>query len=313
MNTGATRSYKNGQKNHWRRTMWNEVLKRTDGREKTQPILYLAGPEDMDREIAVSKGVPPQNLIAIDRFAPNVGAIRSKGAPAINADALDVLWSWPKDRPVCAVLMDYCGGLGRENAMVFDVFQRRPFRRSVAMVNFLRGRDPWSNLIRVGLSESGLLQPLWLSDGKTVTALHHDTKHRAYQFLIFNALDFINSVRGVGTLHMTKASDGDKVTTGVVFPTTPESREVYRMGVSLLMTQMRPTFYTYKSGMLTFDSAVFDPPWGVVPDAVDFTLIDNAWAQREQSFSEPGLVRRLAAMLAVRTMRLTGKLGRKVA
>lgn len=66
MVTGATRDYDVGPKNHWRRTIWNEILRRTAGQEKEKLILYLAGPQDLDRKVALQKGVPDQNLVAID-------------------------------------------------------------------------------------------------------------------------------------------------------------------------------------------------------------------------------------------------------
>jgi hypothetical protein len=66
MVTGATRDYDVGRKNHWRRTIWNEILRRTAGQEKQNVVLYLAGPQDLDRTVALQKGVPDQNLVAID-------------------------------------------------------------------------------------------------------------------------------------------------------------------------------------------------------------------------------------------------------
>jgi hypothetical protein len=67
MGTGATRDYDVGPKNHWRRTIWNEILRRTAGQEKENLILYLAGPQDLDRKVALQKGVPDQNLVAIPK------------------------------------------------------------------------------------------------------------------------------------------------------------------------------------------------------------------------------------------------------
>jgi hypothetical protein len=58
MGTGATRDYDVGPKNHWRRTIWNEILRRTAGQEKEKLILFLAGPQDLDRNVALQKGVP---------------------------------------------------------------------------------------------------------------------------------------------------------------------------------------------------------------------------------------------------------------
>jgi hypothetical protein len=76
MGTGATRDYDVGPKNHWRRTIWNEILRRTAGQEKEKLILYLAGPQDLDRKVALQKGVPDQNLVAIDVVMENVLRVR---------------------------------------------------------------------------------------------------------------------------------------------------------------------------------------------------------------------------------------------
>jgi hypothetical protein len=81
MGTGATHDYDVGPKNNWRRTIWNEILRRTDGQEKEKLILYLAGPQDLDRKVALQKGVPDQNLVAIDVVMDNVTRVREEGAP----------------------------------------------------------------------------------------------------------------------------------------------------------------------------------------------------------------------------------------
>lgn len=150
MRVGASRDYTTGTKKHWRRVIWNEVLRRTAGQEKIRPIIYLAGRGDWDRACAVSKGVPSANLIAIDRDRRAIETIRAQGNVSIQADALDVLTAWSTATPLCAIVLDYCAGLIASSLTVGDlnVLKRPCFAGAVFVLNFLRGRDAQSNHIR---------------------------------------------------------------------------------------------------------------------------------------------------------------------
>jgi hypothetical protein len=125
------------------------VLRRTAGRHKTEPILYMPGPEDLDRQVFAEKGVPHQNLIAIDHSRVNADSIRRRGHPSLYADIHSVIEEWPESRPCCAVLLDYCGGLGIPTLRAMQaMLYRAPFRRAVVMVNMKRGRDAPTNSLR---------------------------------------------------------------------------------------------------------------------------------------------------------------------
>ncbi len=102
MGTGATRDYDVGPKNHWRQTIWNEILRRCH---------------------------------------ENVNRVREEGRPALKGDMIDLLWSWPEDWPVCAGLMDFCSGIEWGNGGAYDPFETKPLRNAAIMVNFMRGRD----------------------------------------------------------------------------------------------------------------------------------------------------------------------------
>jgi len=279
MADGANKDYKFGQKNNWRRAMWNEVLSRTSGRERVEPILYLAGPQDMDREIALSKGVHADSMIAIDRSRQNVDAIRELGASAINADAIDALMSWPSSRPVSAVLMDFCCGLDRHMASdLYVAMTRVPFRNAVWMVNFMRGRDSTSNTLRDALRE------MFPSPGAvTANGVKHDaSKHRGAQFLMLRWLEcFLSGERSLDRL-----------------------RRVFAVGFE----RQKPWFWSYRSGNLVFDSAVFWPlSKGTDPLAYFQGQMGGTKAQFERidrAFSDPKVARKIAATLAVRTMRM---------
>ena len=298
MSTGSTRSYRFGQKNNWRRSVWNEVLRRTNGREKTEPILYLAGPQDIDREIAVSKGVPLQNLIAIDKSRDNIQRIRERGLPALDVDVFSVLESWPDNRPVAAIMLDLCGGFTMQVADVYDVLERKPLRNAVVMLNLLRGRDSWSNRIREFIAEAHDGNPVDL-----LTAVSHwsygplgppggdclDHKHRAMQLLVFHAVDTWQVVRKQDPSPLTD----DDVLGRIV-------------AAGLAFKGMDPHFYSYKSGALTFDSAVFQHLSRFVermPKAL-VALADAEVHKNHDGNKSMGVIRKLAAMLAVRTSRI---------
>ena len=111
--------------------------------------------------VALQKGVPDQNLVAIDVVVENVIRVREEGRPALKGDTIDLLWSWPEDWPVCAVLMDFCSGIEWGNGGAYDAFETKPLRKAAIMVNFMRGRDRWSNEIRENLDRAGLLSCFW--------------------------------------------------------------------------------------------------------------------------------------------------------
>lgn len=297
---GSEKDYKFGSKNNWRRSMWNEVLRRTDGREKREVILYLAGPNDLDRTVAVSKGVPTQNLIAVDFDRRNVDEVRRDGVPAVYADVLDVLWSWPESRPVCAVILDYHNGFAFTNAAVYDAFERRPLRDAVMMVNFQRGRDAWSNSLRTGIIELGLMD---LYDV--------DEKHRAASFLLHHLWQIVS----MSLLQKNIFDDGGVV---LAMPNTPERKVAFLHLIGMLSDRLDPKFWSYKSdsGNLVFDSVVcwhhfhsltarmtrLGCPTEIVTAMMRHT--DDEVATRSSQWAVPAVTRQIAAVLATRTKRL---------
>jgi len=134
--------------------MWNEVLARVGDRRRRHPILYLAGPADIDRDIAMQKGVLGQNLIAIDKYPANVEAIRRRGYPSIRGRIEDVLRAWPDDWPVSAVLLDYCSGLEPTVLVALEAMLfRRPFSGTEVVINLQRGRDASTNSHRARVGQ----------------------------------------------------------------------------------------------------------------------------------------------------------------
>lgn len=134
-------TYEFGAKNHWRRTIWNEIAKRVDNRRKAIAI-YLPGKEDLDRSIAISKGFKPMNLIGIDRDASVVEKLRSEKKLIICGPAACVLDAWDSPTKPSAIFMDFQCGLTEEAfltmACISTIGQPSPI---ICAANFLRGRD----------------------------------------------------------------------------------------------------------------------------------------------------------------------------
>ena len=302
--TGATKNYRFGQKNNWRRTVWNEVLRRTAGREKTEPILYLAGPDDFDRAIATDKGVAHQNLISVDRDIRNVDRVRAARHPVLNGDLQDVLASWPASRRVCAVLMDFCCGLTMPAVDVYDLLEREPFRDAVVMINLQRGRDAWSNKLRFEIG-GGVDQDDTVFDWAWAVSswaygpdqwAHVDRKHRAMAWLVYHAMDawratvpsLLNAIQATPGYE-----DGFEEAAGLMW-----SGNYFKSA--------DPRFYSYKSGFVNFDSVVCWHPLGRAlavqsdEDVRAKTAIVEAHHAHRRS---PEMARKITAMLAVRTRR----------
>ena len=144
--------YSFGSKNHWRRTIWNDILRRTGGKENDGVILYLPGAGDLDRKIATSKGVPKNNLIAVENSEKTVQQLRKRGSNVIRGDIAEIFRDWSGGTPVYAVNADFCCGI--EDG-VLPLLARRVTNTQDAVVcaNFQRGRD-----------FSGKLRDLWWKD-----------------------------------------------------------------------------------------------------------------------------------------------------
>ena len=277
MKAGATRNYKDGPKNNWRRTHWNDTLLRTDGREKHDYVIYMPGSQDLDRAVAVRKGVRPENLIAVDENEENVQRVRDAGGFAVCADVIDVMLAWPEHRPVAAVMLDFTGGLSRGNAFVSDALLRKPFRHSAVSLNLLRGRDGWSNFWR---------------DSETEPSVK---LHRGRQFIEMMAGHVAGTFYGIGSV------DSERIEWALL--------QAGRMATAIAR-RAQPKYFSYKSGRQVYDSVVFVASGAeealsqlTAEESVGF---ENAVSHmlRLQTRSVRRAARRLSAMFAIRTMRV---------
>ena len=136
--------YKNGQKNHWRRTMWNAVstLLHPEIPKRDAIVIYLPGSTDLDREEAVRRGFNDANLIAVERDEAVARHLRRAGRTVINAELDDVLANWPIDRPIGAVIADMQCGLERNLIPLLAVLaMAHPLRFAAVALNLQRGRE----------------------------------------------------------------------------------------------------------------------------------------------------------------------------
>lgn len=315
---GAIRPYRFGAKNNWRRWMWNEVVKRTNGAEQRLPTLYLAGPEDNDRFVAVDKGFPRDNLIAVDRDRSNYIAVRRAGGPALREDIYDVLEAWPHKRLVASVVMDFCGGFTEDVMRLNAAFARNPFISSVKALNFQRGRDGWSNELRQLLLDAGIVDLLLQSTFPFHNeSISRSNKNRAVHFTVWQAhLDWHILLRYEGTWMMAiDALLGRNVSLELSRSLGDDApRGAYHLAIQWIVLGLSPAFHSYKSGGLVFDSVVYGRSEHVGKSMDDYweaakPIIQNAdetkfRAARAASINTPceaDVKRRIGAMLAVRS------------
>lgn len=140
MSNGANKNYDNGRKNNWRRWEWNRIVDFLVTPPREAVVLYLAGKDDLDRQIALSRGFRNDNLIAVDRDARIVNSLRASGSLAIKGDIFSAAIEWPLDKQVNVVIPDLCSGwdLKTHTGLVACMIITAP---EVVSLNFLRGRD----------------------------------------------------------------------------------------------------------------------------------------------------------------------------
>ncbi len=259
--------YKFGNKNQWRRTIWNRITERLTVRPSEAIVLYLAGPDNLDRDEMLRRGFAARNIIAIDRNARIVSSLRGSGQLAINADFVSVMQAWNYARDVHVVFGDFCCGLEQSRvASIIDTVFTPPFASSVCAFNFMRGRDSSSNASRAAMAPFVVDE-----DGNDAS------KHRGAQFFAM--------------LSMTYAAQCDD-------PDLVLKR--YKRWLDITNNHV----LTYRStSFQTFDSVVWVMPWQNVLSTAQRSKL-AAHRAATGLFKENANVRRkLAAVLAHRTMR----------
>lgn len=284
--SGEAMNYKFGQKNHWRRTIWNAISDRLQVPAKDAVVLYLGGKTDLDRQIALSKGFRPENMLFIDRSKKVVDGQRGAGHLAIAADFFQAVHSLPRSLEASVVFGDFCSGMSPDTLdKVCGSLWLKNTHAAVFAFNFLRGRDPswcqWSNAAR----------DLWGSPSG-------GTKHRGRQLIDWVLLTltlqthpwFEYDDRNDGWGFSSKAPRQFK---------TGQLGEVIGRYVKPITQVMRPQIFDYRSvSRQTFDSVVFVNPVKLYAAK----LLADVWRDPPVDVA-PGTRSRLAAVAAHRTMR----------
>jgi hypothetical protein len=270
--------YRYSAKRHWRRSMWNAIRSRLRVPVDEAVVLYLPGPTDEDRPIALAKGFSAGNLIAIEKNVATVRTLRKSGILVVEGDFFKVATSWPASRRVDVVFADFCHGLRlHETAGFVPLSTMRQFHEAVFAVNLSRGRETkedWAFALTLQKCLSG-------------------DKHRAKALF----MAYLLQCGAFATGSVTGGRDG------VVF------LDGWRRLVKGFLDQhwltlegaIDPTFFCYRSTKhQTFDSAVWGNYFrGFNRNAIDFGAFPEAFASFTKSTSER---RSLAAILAHRTM-----------
>lgn len=264
-------NYDYGNKRQWRRWLWNRIAERTENRREGL-VLFLAGENAHDIEVAVSKGFHARNMIAVER-APDVCArLRSSGVLTIAGDLVETVRAWGHDRQISAVVGDFCCGL--HSKIMSDLggalLTNPAFWDATIAVNFLRGRDATMNDVRQNLQE---LAPSLFD------------KHRGSLFCKLMLLNCCPAPEDVD-----------------------HNADIVWAGISAVEDAARPSFTSYKStaGNQVFDTAVFKNPMSVGRSLLGNQVMDALGSQMKDRGFRTGQRRKIAAVLAHHARRQPG-------
>lgn len=153
-------NYRVGQKDNWRKWQWNRVVERLDPGSDGY-ILYLPAEQDLDRKIAISKGIHPDRLVAVDMRAGVVRDIRRQKKTAVQGKLHNVIANWPQTRAIDAVIADFCSGLSADVAIHFpqSLWQTQELLH--------RSNNSYGSIISVNM-QRGRETPIGVLDGDTV-------------------------------------------------------------------------------------------------------------------------------------------------
>jgi len=252
--------------------MWNRIsekLKESNIEPKNATVVYLPGPKDRDRPIAIGKGFNANNLIAIDSDEKIITQLKSEGKIAYNGMLSDVLVSYPKKIDV--VFADMCGGLSRVTFSTLNsiVVSSSLHGDSVIAVNLLRGRENGKALNYL----------------KYIRHMSHCGKHRGHVLFCAYVNEVFTRLGRDGTKAWLEHLKGLHVD-------------------DVIEHLLKPSFYSYKSdgskgSNLYMDSVIFKRNHTMPTNTQDFI---RTYPELKKHY------RSLIALEATRTKRKTGVL-----
>lgn len=295
---GATKDYKFGQKNNWRRWLWNNIVKRKiDKPLKECLVLYLAGESDLDRKVAVEKGFHPNNLIAVEKDKQVVKSLRDRGVICIHGDFIEVLkaFYWT-DATIDVLIADFCGGFTNKNTKMIDALCAKYLpKQSLVALNLLRGRESGNAIPITCKYEFEKLATMRKEHRIKLSAKYKiaipqivpdDPKNRASMFW-----KSASTLWTYDHLELFQAEKNCVLT----------KNELLDLKDSLFdkaITESKPKFRSYNSGTLVYDSVLFSliecmPQYRMTPESAP-----ESWS----------LLPKIRAALAIRTQRMNGTL-----
>jgi|3_EtaG_2_1085321.scaffolds.fasta_scaffold02708_6 hypothetical protein len=278
-----TSGYKFGRKNNWRRWSWNAIKERLPVSPINAVGLYLAGSDDLDRPVAISKGFKEENLIAVDVNALAVTKLRKQKRIALNLEISHVIGNW-RNPKLSFVSADLCSGLTAhsENLLKSFLYSTGVEDHCVIALNMLRGRDDTD----------------WLKYYKNkLSTCDRNSFFEASRDLVPNPFGQIELHRGVAVV-LTLMDVFMNLAKKTSLLSEDKSTSIRQM--SGILIKMNPTFNSYKSKKLTMDSVVF--VWPLHGPWLDY---------KPKTQKDTAAKRQIAAMKAIRTMRYNKKENQK--
>lgn len=175
-------NYLNVDKNRWRVDKWAAIkaFVQPFRRPKDALVLYLAGPDDLDRHVACQLGFRSRNLIAANQDEGICKTIRRAGNPVLCGRFERLLEAIPMDLSLDVIDADMCCGLDLTIAEIiaaitdYSLLKSTPGRMTVSF-NLQRGRDASSNQERLERGEFLREVGLQKHRGLLAYALMHET------------------------------------------------------------------------------------------------------------------------------------------
>jgi hypothetical protein len=314
--SGAKKDYNFKTKNDWRGWVWNravEILAKKKIAPRDAIVVGLFGSDALDIEWAVKRGFQLKNLFSVERDAKAAKAQRQLGVNTIIGELEEVLWHWRKEPKINFVLADMCAG------MIYAVWRRltdalisSTHIDGCIAINLLRGRERSATVEHMRADAAAFSSCLesksehhknyrYFSGGADIS------KHRGFWFAKNAVLRFSNVVYE-GKLKFLERLNYD--------PIPSFGSEDFELNVGttahFVFDKMRPAYFTYRSGSLSFDSVVLEWPItlydGRLPKSEEHTMavqhdaeavFDNTDFELHKS-----AISKIAAAKALRTMRL---------
>lgn len=271
MKAGVEKQYKFGQKNNWRRRVWNEAASRIADK-KSALVLYMPGPNDLDRPIALSKGFSNNNLIGIERHRETAKSLRQQKKNIVIGNAEQFLTGWDFTQQFDFIHFDFCCGLTENVIRAVELAQLAAKPGAPICVNLLRGREAKSGIKQLQ-AELKEVDEMIVQRGMD-SLFRGGIKHRGHllaYWLMARSRDCVNRARS-------RLSHED-------YLNAMQQRDEH-------LQNARPLYFSYRSGLLIMDSFFANFGLGCA----------NLHDHRLEKFRD----KRLAAMWAVRTMRQKG-------